>query len=294
MGEKHFSFSYRRSSIDRWIQFKTISKRVNTFINIKYLFFFIIPIILTGCGSVRKINNRKVSNLKNTRSTERLKDLSKKEIALRRKSSSEKANDYILKFSSVAKEEMKKFKIPASITLAQGMLESGLGYGTLAKNANNHFGIKCHKGWKGKKIYHDDDEKGECFRVYKNAKKSYRDHSLFLSRRGRYSFLFDYKTNNYKAWARGLKKAGYATDPKYPQKLIDLIERYQLYRFDKRRFFSKQSKSIKITYYKVKKGDTLYSISKKYDIPIKELIKNNNLKNNTIYLGQELNLKTQN
>lgn len=189
---------------------------------------------------------------------------------------------------------MKKFKIPASITLAQGMLESGLGYGTLAKNANNHFGIKCHKGWKGKKIYHDDDEKGECFRVYKNAKKSYRDHSLFLSRRGRYSFLFDYKTNNYKAWARGLKKAGYATDPKYPQKLIDLIERYQLYRFDKRRFFSKESKSKKITYYKVKKGDTLYSISKKYDIPIKELVKNNNLKNNTIYLGQELNLKTQN
>jgi flagellum-specific peptidoglycan hydrolase FlgJ len=294
MGKKYFSFSYWRSSIDKRIQFKTISKRAYTFINIKYLLFFIILIILSGCGSIRKINNRKVSNLKNTRSTQRLKNLSKKEIALRRKSSSEKANDYIVKFSTVAKEEMKKFKIPASITLAQGMLESGLGYGTLAKKANNHFGIKCHKGWKGKKIYHDDDKKGECFRVYKNAKKSYRDHSLFLSRRGRYSFLFDYKTNNYKAWARGLKKAGYATDPKYPQKLIDLIERYQLYRFDKRRFFSKDNKSKKITYYKVKKGDTLYSISKKYDIPVKELVKNNNLKNNTIYLGQELNLKTQN
>jgi len=264
------------------------------YINIKSLTLSLFLVILIGCGSVRRINNRKVSNLKNSRSTEKLKSLSKKKIALKRKSSSDKAKDYILKFSPVAKEEMKKFKIPASITLAQGMLESGLGYGTLAKKANNHFGIKCHKGWKGKKIYHDDDEKGECFRVYRNAKKSYRDHSIFLSRRGRYSFLFDYKTSNYKAWAKGLKKAGYATDPKYPQKLIDLIERYQLYRFDKRRFFKKKGNSKNITYYKVKKGDTLYSISKKYDVSLKELVKNNNLKNNTIYLGQKLKINTQN
>ena len=264
------------------------------YINLKSVVLLLAFVLLSGCGSFRKLNNRKVSNLKNTRSTEKLKSLSKKKIALKRKSSSDKAKDYILKFSPIAKEEMKKFKIPASITLAQGMLESGLGYGTLAQKANNHFGIKCHKGWKGKKIYHDDDEKGECFRVYKNAKKSYRDHSIFLSKRGRYSFLFKYKPNNYKAWAKGLKKAGYATDPKYPQKLIDLIERYELYRFDKRRFLKNKNKTKKITYYKVKNGDTLYSISKKYDISIKELVKNNNLKNNTIYLGQELNINTQN
>ena len=167
------------------------------YINLKPVVLLLAFVLLSGCGSFRKLNNRKVSNLKNTRSTEKLKSLSKKKIALKRKSSSDKAKDYILKFSPVAKEEMKKFKIPASITLAQGMLESGLGYGTLAQKANNHFGIKCHKGWKGKKIYHDDDEKGECFRVYKNAKKSYRDHSIFLSKRGRYSFLFKYKLNNY-------------------------------------------------------------------------------------------------
>ena len=152
-------------------------------------------------------------------------------------SKTQRANDYIKKYSSTAKEEMKKFKIPASIPLAQGLLESGFVYGTLARKGNNHFGIKCHKGWKGRKIYHDDDKKGECFRVYKNAKKSYRDHSIFLSQRGRYSFLFDYKITNYKAWAKGLKKAGYATDPNYSKKLIDLIERYDLYRFDKKRFF---------------------------------------------------------
>ena len=264
------------------------------YINIKSLTLSLFLVILIGCGSVRRINNRKVSNLKNSRSTEKLKSLSKKKIALKRKSSSDKAKDYILKFSPVAKEEMKKFKIPASITLAQGMLESGLGYGTLAKKANNHFGIKCHKGWKGKKIYHDDDKKSECFRVYKNANKSYRDHSIFLSQRGRYSFLFDYKITNYKAWAKGLKKAGYATDPEYPKKIIDLIERYQLDRFDNRRF-KKNNKNIKkATYYKVKKGDTLFSISKKYNISIKDLVKNNYIKDNTIYLGQELKVNTQN
>ena len=138
-------------------------------------------------------------------------------------------------------------------------------------------------------MYRDDDKKGECFRVYKNAKKSYRDHSIFLSQRGRYSFLFNYKITNYKAWARGLKKAGYATDPNYSKKLIDLIERYDLFRFDKRRFL-KNKKTLLAEYYKVKKGDTLYSISKKYGITVKDLIKENKLKNNTIYLGQELKI----
>tara|TARA_B100000768_G_C11177599_1_gene331492 strand:+ start:82 stop:774 length:693 start_codon:yes stop_codon:yes gene_type:complete len=226
------------------------------------------------------LNDKRSIKNKNSQSAEK--------YSSKNKSTSDKAKEYILKFSPIAKEEMKRFKIPASITLAQGMLESGLGYGTLAKKGNNHFGIKCHKGWKGKKIYHDDDKKGECFRVYKNANKSYRDHSIFLSQRGRYSFLFDYKITDYKAWAKGLKKAGYATDPKYPKKLINLIERYRLDRFDKRRFKKNEKNKFKITYYKVKKGDTLYSISKKYNISIEDLVKKNDIQDNTIFLGQEL------
>ncbi len=112
---------------------------------------------------------------------------------------------------------MKAYGIPASITIAQGILESGMGYGRLAKEGNNHFGIKCHKEWNGKKIFHDDDRKGECFRVYKIPAVRIRDHSLFLVNRDRYAFLFDIKPTHYKAWAKGLKKAGYATDPKYPE-----------------------------------------------------------------------------
>ena len=251
-------------------------------------FFLTIFISIASCGSFKKINNKKVSALGKTRSTKTINKISSGN-GIKKISKTQRANDYIKKYSSTAKEEMKKFKIPASITLAQGMLESGFGYGTLARKGNNHFGIKCHKGWKGRKIYHDDDKKGECFRVYKNSKKSYRDHSIFLSQRGRYSFLFDYKITNYKAWAKGLKKAGYATDPKYSKKLIDLIERYDLYRFDKRRFL-KNKKTQLVEYHKVKKGDTLYSISKKYGITVKYLIKENKLKNNTIYLGQELKI----
>ena len=144
----------------------------------------------------------------------------------------EKINLYVKKYAPSATKNMRFFKIPASITLAQGILESGYGEGTLAKNANNHFGIKCHKDWKGKTITHDDDEKGECFRSYKNPLRSYRDHSLFLVNRDRYSNLFKLKRKDYKGWATGLKAAGYATDPKYADKLISLIERFNLTRFD--------------------------------------------------------------
>ncbi len=139
---------------------------------------------------------------------------------------------YIKKFAPAAVKNMRFYKIPASITLAQGVLESGYGEGTLAKKANNHFGIKCHKGWRGKSIRHDDDEKNECFRSYKNPLKSYRDHSLFLVYRDRYKGLFKLKRKDYKGWAIGLKDAGYATDPKYADKLISLIERFNLTRFD--------------------------------------------------------------
>ena len=115
---------------------------------------------------------------------------------------------YVQKYAPIARKEMKKHGIPASITLAQGILESGSGKSELARKSNNHFGIKCHNTWKGKKVYHDDDEKGECFRKYKNPKQSFRDHSEFLTGRDRYAFLFDYSTKNYKAWAEGLKRQG--------------------------------------------------------------------------------------
>jgi len=144
-----------------------------------------------------------------------------------------KTENYISKYSSAAVAEMERYGIPASITLAQGILESGNGESRLAVKGKNHFGIKCHSNWNGKTIIEDDDEKGECFRKYSKVSDSYRDHSLFLTERGRYSFLFEYKKTDYKKWAKGLKKAGYATNPKYPKLLIDLIERYDLSRFDK-------------------------------------------------------------
>ena len=147
--------------------------------------------------------------------------------------SQSKTESYISKYSSVAIVEMNKYSIPASITLAQGILESGNGESRLAVDGKNHFGIKCHSNWNGKTIIVDDDEKGECFRKYSNVAESYRDHSLFLSERGRYSFLFAYKKSDYKKWAKGLKKAGYATNPKYASLLIDLIEKYELYNYDK-------------------------------------------------------------
>ena len=142
-----------------------------------------------------------------------------------------KTDIYIEKYSYLAIKEMKEFRIPASITLAQGILESGNGESRLATEGNNHFGIKCHN-WEGEEIYADDDEENECFRKYKKVEDSYRDHSLFLSKRGRYSFLFELNITDYKAWAKGLKKAGYATSPTYAEKLISLIERYNLQKFD--------------------------------------------------------------
>ncbi len=147
--------------------------------------------------------------------------------------------EYISQYKDIAIAHMKKYGIPASITLAQGLLESGTGNSELARNAKNHFGIKCH-GWKGKKYYYDDDAKDECFRVYGSVEESYEDHALFLSKRGRYSFLFEYKSDDYKSWAKGLKKAGYATNPKYPALLIKLIEDNRLYEFDSGKYKRKE------------------------------------------------------
>ena len=140
---------------------------------------------------------------------------------------------YKEKFDQDAVVEMIKSGVPASITLAQGMLESDYGNSSLAKKARNHFGIKCHSSWTGGKYYMDDDAKDECFRVYATVYESYVNHSDFLHRNRRYAFLFDLKQTDYKGWAKGLKKAGYATNPKYPDLLIRLIEENELYKFDK-------------------------------------------------------------
>jgi len=132
--------------------------------------------------------------------------------------------EYIDLYKDVAISEMRQYKIPASITLAQGILESGCGGSVLAIEANNHFGIKCHKEWTGGRFYYDDDEKNECFRVYADARESYHDHSLFLTTRERYNNLFTLKITDYKGWAHGLKSAGYATNPQYAPLLIKIIE----------------------------------------------------------------------
>lgn len=203
---------------------------------------------------------------------------------------------YIENYSPIAKEEMLQYGIPASITLAQGILESGAGRGELSAKSNNHFGIKCHKGWTGERVYHDDDKLQECFRKYKDPKYSFRDHSLFLTQRSRYNDLFQYKKDDYKSWAKGLKKAGYATDPKYPDKLIRIIETFELYIYDeevlgKKKLKKKEKKSSNIKTYVVEKGDTLYSISKKFNLTVDTLKKYNDLDSNSIDVGQVLNLQ---
>ncbi len=199
---------------------------------------------------------------------------------------------YIQKFAPIAVRKMHEYNIPASITLAQGVLESGSGRSALAIRSNNHFGIKCHRGWKGKSVTHDDDEKGECFRKYKYPETSYEDHSQFLITRKRYASLFKLGHANYKGWAYGLRRAGYATDKRYPQKLISIIKKYNLTVYDRMR--SKKSNKVNVTKtesHKVQKGDTLYSIARRYQISVKTLKKVNGLSGNEISIGQNLLVK---
>ena len=210
---------------------------------------------------------------------------------------------YIEKYKEVAKDNMTKTGIPASVTLGQALLESGAGTGPLSVQANNHFGIKCHKEWTGQSIRYTDDEENECFRKYDDPSQSFKDHSYFLTSRPRYAELFEFQKDDYRSWAYGLKAAGYATDSKYPDKLITLIEKYQLNRFDAE-VLGKEfvptttvvSKPITadtddIQKYTVVKGDSLYSISKKFNISIENLKKKNNLGDNTISLGQSIIVK---
>jgi flagellum-specific peptidoglycan hydrolase FlgJ len=221
-------------------------------------------------------------------------------------------NNYILQFKDIAMGNMKTYGIPASIILAQGILESGAGKGDLAIEANNHFGIKCHKDWLGESVRHDDDSAQECFRKYPEAAESYRDHALFLVGKNRYLTLFTYEKDDYKSWAKGLRAAGYATDPNYPDKLISYIERYNLHQYDCQvtgknytpiskttasptksptPVKSSNSNSNDPNLYEVQQGDTLYSISKKFNLLVDDLKQKNNLTDNAISIGQRLKVK---
>ena len=268
---------------------------------LKILFGCLLLLMLSNCGSSKKTVRGKVKVVHKQKGVkiENLPDVNENAHIERLEEGSKRLNEfsleYIKKYAAIAVREMHLHSIPASITLAQGVLESGSGRSELAYKSNNHFGIKCHQEWDGKRLYHDDDEKGECFRVYDDPINSFRDHSLFLKERTRYAFLFDIKTDHYKAWAKGLKKAGYATDPSYPDKLISLIERFDLTQFDlKMREInlvkSGSSQSNKTTVHTVKKGDTLYSVSKKYNVTVERIMELNKIQDQTIYLGQSLTI----
>ena len=280
---------------------------------LRFVLYCVSVLFLASCGSNKKTNQ----NTKNTgvvlneSKPEKLPSVNEKELTKELVKVNPKLNKqtlaYIRKYAPIAVKEMHQNKIPASITLAQGILESGRGRSELALKSNNHFGIKCHTQWKGERVYHDDDEEGECFRKYQYVETSYDDHSAFLTKRKRYAFLFNYDAKDYKKWARGLKKAGYATDKKYPNKLIGIIENYKLYEFDnvKNKDFKVQKETVKTEvikevtedltpkysvgkYYEVKKGDTLYSIAKKFKTTVDVIKEINALKDNTISIGQHL------
>lgn len=218
---------------------------------------------------------------------------------------------YINQYRDLAIEQMLKFKIPASITLAQGLLESGAGYSELATKGNNHFGIKCH-GWTGRKTYHDDDEAQECFRAYNNVYESYEDHSLLLSRQPRYRSLFSLDGDDYKGWAHGLKKCGYATSPTYAQKLIGIIELYKLQQYDKAKKYDRFMESRtykdgpsakggilhpihrynKNYYIVVKQGDTFRSLGKELGLSYRKIAKyNERNKRDKLVVGETIYLK---
>lgn len=275
---------------------------------LKIVLYSLCLLVLASCGSKKKTIQRKkdkgvvLVEPKPVKLPSVKEDKHIKKLAKTRKRLNKHTLNYIENYAAIAVKEMHVHKIPASITLAQGILESGSGRGELAKKSNNHFGIKCHTQWKGQRVYHDDDEDQECFRKYQYVETSYNDHSEFLTKRRRYAFLFNYRTNDYKRWAKGLKKAGYATDKKYPSKLIRIIETYKLYEFDKvkKKDFKIKKDTKKDTkkdfepkktignYYEVKKGDTLYSIAKKFKTTVAVLKELNGLKSNTISIGQHL------
>jgi len=193
---------------------------------------------------------------------------------------------YIEQHKALAVDQMKKYNIPASITLAQALLESGAGQSELARKSNNHFGIKCHD-WAGRKVYHDDDMRDDCFRVYKSVKDSYEDHSIFLSSHQRYAGLFRLKPTDYVGWARGLKAAGYATSPTYADRLINIIESYNLDRLDSDKwkyaptYFPEAPHTPHLAnglvYVVARQGDTMQGIADEFKISRSKLIRYNDL-----------------
>ncbi len=223
---------------------------------------------------------------------------------------------YITKYKEIAKNNMQQFGIPASITLAQALLESGSGTGSLCLQANNHFGIKCRADWTGSTVKYDDDALQECFRKYADPKDSFKDHSTFLLSKPWYAKLFKLDIKDYKAWAKGLKLAGYATDPLYPQKLINLIEKNKLYEIDNEvrpnaiiiieqeneQEIGQVVQETKIetpkiiesdltNEYIVQPKDTMYSLSKKFNISVDELKSINNMTENALSIGQSLKIR---
>lgn len=257
---------------------------------LKYVVIVILTIAFFGsCKSRKKAAQKSVEKPKEEIvETKKEPEVEKEEVKTVITNSTE---GYIKHYSNVAMDEMRDYKIPASITLAQGILESSSGKSQLTLRSNNHFGIKCHKGWTGKKTYHDDDEKGECFRVYKDPRNSYKDHSEFLTSRSRYASLFNLDEDDYVGWAKGLSKAGYATDRRYPAKLIALIEKYELDKYDVevlgKSYKKKKKKKISASH-TVIKGDTLYSISRKYGLSVEELKSMNGINSTNISIGQSL------
>ncbi len=280
----------------------------------KIIFISCLLLVISSCGSKKKASQKKYTtkqyHKENRRVAEERKSENvyvpkkKRKSGSRKKSYNESAREYIETYKEYAMEEMRKFKIPASITLAQGILESRNGKSELTRNSNNHFGIKCHDTWGGGRVYHDDDKEGECFRKYKDPAKSFRDHSLFLKNRRRYSKLFTLAPDDYIGWAKGLKKAGYATDRRYPAKLIGLVERFELYKYDEEvlgrkssprqtstRTYTPPTPAPAVKYHIVVKGDTLYNISKRYGITVEKLKRDNYLHSNLISIGQRLRIK---
>ncbi|WP_319800106.1 glucosaminidase domain-containing protein [Flavobacterium sp. N2270] len=285
----------------------------------KKILFLVFTILLVSCSSkkpvVRTVNKNPTSTNRTTKTKPITKESSKPKTEIKTVQSEENNSSeelvatskvstttddvrlYIDSFKDVAKYNMKNHGIPASITLAQGVLESGAGKGRLSTIANNHFGIKCHTGWTGESVSHDDDAAQECFRKYQDPSESYRDHSLFLTSRSRYDGLFKLDKGDYKSWAKGLKAAGYATDPKYPDKLIGIIERYQLYEYDNEVLDRNYKANIAVVvenaenYHIIQKGDTLYSLSKKYNLTVEDLKKMNNMNDNSLSIDQKIKIK---
>jgi len=272
----------------------------------RYSYLLFGALILASCSAHKKVAESRVSNRDVYNNNKRI----QKQFG-NPNAPTYTVQQYIDRFKAIAIQEMNLYGIPASITLAQGIFESGTGNGELARMANNHFGIKCTSDWKGESYYKDDDNANDCFRVYPRPEDSFRDHSEFLKRK-RYAKLFELDKNDYQGWAYGLKEAGYATNPKYPQLIIGVIQKYNLDQYDHpetelqkirredrvlTQINQNIGKSIKDSLiqatpadklYTIKQGDTLYSVSRRFGLTVDELKALNNMADNTIKIGQKL------